>query len=95
MIPDVVVPQDCWKSHALREAAKYVNLVAILAKVHRRPEAIEFLTYLGIRESGFGKAETPSSDSPHPGPRSVTDGPRGKRVSRSGPDRTGKSGNVA
>ena len=78
MIPDAVVPQDCWTSNALKEAAKYVNLVAILAKVHRRPEAIEFLTYPGI------------PDTPHPGPRSLTDGGRGKRVSRKG-----KSGNVA
>ena len=76
MIPSVVVPQDRWTSNVLREAAKYVNLVVILARVHRRPEAIEFLTYLGI------------PDPPHPPPRSPTGGEREKRVSRMG--RSGK-----
>ena len=72
MIPNAVVPQELWTSHALKEAAKYVNLVAILARVHRRPEAIEFLTYLGI------------PDTPHRVPRSLPERERGKRVSRKG-----------
>ena len=42
MIPSLVVPQDRWSSKVLREAAKYMNLVAILACVHQRPEAQEF-----------------------------------------------------
>ena len=85
MIPDVVVPQEVWKSDALKEAAKYLNLVAILATVHRRPEAIRFLQLVG---SNLTHLEIP--DSSHPGPRSSTEGGRGKRVSR-----MGRSGNVA
>ena len=68
MIPDVVVPQDRWTSNALKEAAKYVNLVAILANVHRRPEAIEFLKLVKARLTNPG-----GPDPPHPGPRSLID----------------------
>ena len=47
MVPSVLVPQEEWTANVYREASRLINLVGILALVHKRPEAEKFLAYLG------------------------------------------------
>lgn len=57
-VPQYLVREEDFTSGVMRDAAKLVNFVWLLARVHRRPEALRFLTVLArslapfIRGSG-------------------------------------------